>query len=996
MAPLPTATPAPAHDAGNTSFSDFLHAMGSSERDRLIHLDETTRRLFATDASEYQEMPLGVVFPHTAGDVGRIVALAHRFRIPLIPRAAGTSLAGQCVGHGLVVDISRHLTDIHEIDAEKRRVRVGPGVIRNELNQILAEHGLFFGPETSTANRATIGGMVGNNSCGSNSIVHGSTRDHLISARGYLSDGSPVTFEALDRDAFAAKCAGPPESLEAKIYRTVRDLLADPENRRIIRENYPRPSIPRRNTGYCLDLLMDAEVFDSESSKPFNLCKLIAGSEGTLFFGVEFTLGCDPLPPPRGGLLCAHFETIDESLRATLAALPHSPSACELIDRHILECTRNSPEQSRNRDFVEGDPGAILVVEVRRDTAAERDAVLGAVVNDLRAAGLGYAYPILRDEDGDKVWELRRAGQGLMSNIRGDAKPREVVEDTAVDVRDLPAYIREFDALLQSKYKINTVYYAHAGSGELHTRPLFNLKTEAGLRTFRGVAADIAALVKKYRGSLSGEHGDGRLRGEFIPFMLGERCYEMMRTVKDTFDPRHIFNPGKIVDTPPMDTHLRYRVGQAAPELPTVFDWSETGGMLAAAEKCNGSGDCRKTERAGGTMCPSFMATREERETTRARANMLRQLITEGGADAFASDELKNILDLCLSCKGCKAECPSTVDMANLKAEFLQGYYDRHGVPLRSRMVAGFASLTRLAAHAPWAWNALFGAPLVRRTLNRLSGFHPDRTIPPLSRVTLRRWFREHRPHPNAGRRGRVWLFADEFTDAQDASIGIKTVELLETLGYAVEIPPHGESGRAALSKGLLRRARKHAHANVSALAPITADDRPLIGIEPSALLCFRDEYPVLLRDDAQTKARLLADRCFLVDEFLIREFDAGRLPREAFAPSERIIRLHGHCQQKALIGLVPTKRALELPRGHKVRLVPSGCCGMAGSFGYEKEHYDLSMRIGELVLFPSVRETPEAHTVCAPGTSCRHQIHDGTRRRALHPAEILHAALPR
>ncbi len=994
---MPPSPPAPATTPAanrNAAFNRFLEAMDASERERLLRLDETTRRLFATDASEYQEMPLGAAFPRSEGDVARIVSLAHRFRVPLIPRAAGTSLAGQCVGDGLVVDVSRHLTRIVEIDAANRRVRVQPGVIRNELNQALAPHGMLFGPETSTANRATIGGMVGNNSCGSNSIVYGSTRDHLISARGYLADGSQVTFEALDRAGFEAKCAGPADSLEARIYRTVRDLLTDPENRRAIRENFPRPSIPRRNTGYCLDLLMDAEVFDPDSSKPFNLCKLIAGSEGTLFFGVEFTLGCDPLPPPHAGLLCAHFATIDESLRATLAALPHNLSACELIDRHILECTRNSPEQSRNRDFVEGDPGAVLVVEIRRDSPEERDAALDAVIRDLRTAGLGYAYPVLRDEDGNKVWELRRAGQGLMSNIKGDAKPREVVEDTAVDVRDLPDYIREFDALLQSKYKINTVYYAHAGSGELHTRPLFNLKTEEGRRTFRGVASDIAALVKKYRGSLSGEHGDGRLRGEFIPFMVGERCYGMMRAVKEAFDPLHIFNPGKIVDSPPMDTHLRYRVGQAEPSLPTVFDWSGTGGMLAAAEKCNGSGDCRKTEKAGGTMCPSFMATREERDTTRARANMLRHLITEGGAEAFASEDIKDVLDLCLSCKGCKAECPSTVDMANLKAEFLQGYYDSNGIPLRSRMVAAFARVARLGSAVPWAWNALFGSPPLRRLLNRLVGFHPERTIPPLSRVTLRRWFRKHRPHANAGKRGSVWLFADEFTDTQDAAVGIKTVELLEALGYAVDIPPHRESGRAALSKGLLRRARGLAADNVAALAPLVTADRPLIGVEPSALLCFRDEYPVLLRGKAQAEAHSLAPNCLLIEEFLVREFDAGRLPREVFAPADRTIRLHGHCQQKALAGLVPAKRALELPPGHKVRLIPSGCCGMAGSFGYEIEHYALSMRIGELVLFPAVRDTPEAHTLCAPGTSCRHQIHDGTGRHALHPAEILHAAL--
>lgn len=989
-------TAAKTSQPNSPAFSVFLQELETAiAGDAILATDESTRRIYATDASEYQELPLGVVFPRNSEAVGRIVRLAHAHRVPMIPRAAGTSLAGQCVGNGLVVDVSRHMTGILKIDDAAKSVTVEPGVIRNELNLALAPRNLFFGPETSTANRANLGGMVGNNSCGSNSIVYGSTRDHLISTRGYLSDGTFVTFEALDEAAFREKCAGPETSLESHIYRTIRDLLGNPANRETIRKNYPLPSIPRRNTGYALDLLMDARVFDPQSDKPFNLCKLIAGSEGTLFIGTEFTLACDPLPPPHAALLCGHFASVDEALRANLIALQYAPSACELIDRHILECTRNSPEQSRNRDFVEGDPGAILVIEIRRDSAQAREDALAGLHGDLQAADLGYAYPVLRDEACNKVWELRRAGQGVMSNIAGDAKPREVCEDTAVDVRELPAYIREFDAILRSKYQLETVYYAHAGSGELHTRPLFNLKTAEGLRTFRGVATDVAALVKKYRGSLSGEHGDGRLRGEFIPYMVGGECYAMMREVKAAFDPHGLFNPGKIIDTPPMDTHLRYQVGQKEPELKTVFDWSATAGMLGAAEKCNGSGDCRKTVSAGGTMCPSYMATREERDTTRARANMLRHLITESGSEAFASPELKSVLDLCLSCKGCKAECPSTVDMANLKAEFMQGYYDRHGLPLRARMIAHFATVARLAGLAPVIWNTLFSTPATRRMLNRLSGFHPDRTIPPLSTRTLRQWFRKHQPHANAGSRGQVWLFADEFTNAQDATIGIKAVELLEALGYAVDIPPHVESGRASLSKGLLRRAGKFAAANVRTLSGRVSSERPLLGIEPSALLCFRDEYPLLLRGEASQQAKNLAANCLLIDEFLVREHDAGRLPREAFSQREQIIRLHGHCQQKALIGLVPTKRALELPLGHKVRLIPSGCCGMAGSFGYEQEHYDLSMRIGELVLFPTVRDTPQEHVICAPGTSCRHQIHDGTQRHALHPVEILHRALP-
>ena len=646
---------------------------------------DTLRRLYATDASEYQEMPAGVVFPEDDNDLGEIIRFARRNRLGLIPRAAGTSLAGQCVGHGLVVDVSKHFTRILAVDAATRRVRVQPGVVRNELNHALVPHGMFFGPETSTANRAMMGGMVGNNSCGSNSMAYGSTRDHLVSVKGFLADGSEVTFGALTRKEFEAKCDGP-DTLETRIYQNMRTMLSDPENRRAITENFPLASIPRRNTGYALDLLMDAEVFDPASDKPFNLCKLIAGSEGTLFFASEIELDCSPLPPPHAALVCGHFHSVDESLRANLLALRHGPSACELIDRHILECTKSNLAQRRNRDFVVGDPGAILVVEIRRDSRELAQAAVDDLTESWHDAGFGYATPVLWNEEGYKVWELRRAGQGLMSNVVGDAKPREIVEDTAVDVQDLPAYIAEFDAIMRDKHGIGCVYYAHAGSGELHTRPLFDLKTPEGLKMFRDVATDIAHLVKKYRGSLSGEHGDGRLRGEFIPLMVGEHCYQLMREVKELFDSEHIFNPGKIVDTPPMDTSLRHTPGHATPEYETVFDFSDVLGVVRAAEKCNGSGDCRKGPLAGGTMCPSYMATREEKHTTRARANILRQILTDpkNPDNPFDNEEIKEVMDLCLSCKACKSECPSSVDITKLKAEFLQHYHDAHGVPLRA------------------------------------------------------------------------------------------------------------------------------------------------------------------------------------------------------------------------------------------------------------------------------------------------------------------------
>jgi|TARA_B110000908_G_scaffold167047_1_gene219271 FAD/FMN-containing dehydrogenase/Fe-S oxidoreductase len=962
-----------------------------------LHTGSTLRRLYATDASEYQELPAGVVFPQSENDFREIIRFAHRNQLGLIPRAAGTSLAGQCVGSGLVVDISKHFTRILSVDTAARSVRVQPGVVRDELNRALAPQGMFFGPETSTANRAMMGGMVGNNSCGSNSMVYGSTRDHLVSVRGFLSDGSEVTFGPLTEAEFEAKCAGP-DTLENRIYRTFQSMLVDSNNRQAITDNFPRRSIPRRNTGYALDLLMDAAVFDPASEQPFNFCKLIAGSEGTLFFATEIELSCDPLPAPHAALVCGHFETVNEALQANLLALPHGPSACELIDRHILKCTESHLSQRHNRSFVVGDPGAILVVEIRRDTRAEAEAAVDALIEDWKVAGHGYATPVLWGKDGQKVWELRKAGQGLMGNVVGDTKPRENVEDTAVDVHDLPAYIAEFDEILRTKYDIDCVYYAHAGSGELHTRPLFNLKTPEGLKLFRDVATDIAHLVKKYRGSLSGEHGDGRLRGEFIPLMVGEHCYQLMRDVKAIFDPTSIFNPGKIIDTPPMDTSLRHSAGQGTPEYDTVFDFSDVQGVVRAAEKCNGSGDCRKGPQAGGTMCPSYMATREEKHTTRARANILRQILTSP-ADAerpFNSDEIKEVMDLCLSCKACKSECPSSVDMTRLKAEFLQHYNDANGVPLRSRMVAHFADSARLASFAPWLYNAILQTPVLRRMANRLLGFHPDRSMPRLNKLTLHRWLKKRTPlSPLRGERlGRVHLFCDEFTNFNDLKAGIATVELLELLGYEVQLPDHAESGRASLSKGLVRRGKRFANENVRQLSSIVSAEEPLIGIEPSAILGFRDEYPALVDPSLRDRARQLAPNCLMLDEFISREADAGRIDSSCFTDEARSVHVHGHCHQKALGSVEPMLRMLSLPSNYTVEEIPSGCCGMAGSFGYEREHYEVSMQIGELVLLPHVRKLDAEVIVAAPGTSCRHQIHDGSGRTAVHPAEVCRNAL--
>ncbi|HEY4300731.1 MAG TPA: FAD-linked oxidase C-terminal domain-containing protein [Candidatus Didemnitutus sp.] len=964
-----------------------------------LHTGRTMRLLYATDASEYQEVPAAVAFPRTEADLGRLIGFARRHGLGLVPRTAGTSLAGQVVGHGIVVDLGRHFNRILAIDPVRRRVRVQPGVVRNELNLALKPHGLFFTPETSTANRAMIGGMVGNNSCGANSIVYGATRDHVVSIRGFLSDGSEVTLGPMSAAEMAARCDGG-ATLDANIHRAVRDLLGPAENRRRIRDHFPKPGVTRRNTGYALDALMDCAAFDPASKRPFNFCQLVAGSEGTLFLGVEFELNCEWLPPP-GGLMCAHFATIAEALQATLITMRHHPFGCELIDRHILECTKSNLEQAKNRFFVQGDPGAVLVIEFRHEQREWIEQVMRHLRAEFQAAGLGYAYPLVWGDNCNRVWELRRAGQGIMTNVVGDAKPREVVEDTAVAVADLPAYIAEFDALMRDKYGIACVYYAHAGAGELHTRPLFNLKTGEGLRMFRGIATDIAALVKKYRGSLSGEHGDGRLRGEFIRFMVGDECYAFMRQVKEAFDPLGVFNPGKIVDTPPMDTSLRHAPDHPNPEYETIFDFGAVQGVLRAAEKCNGSGDCRKSHLMGGTMCPSFMATRNEKDTTRARANMLRHVLTHppDPTRPFDSEELADVMDLCLSCKGCRSECPSNVDLTRLKAEWLQHYLDAHGVPLRSRLVANFGRAMRLAARFPSAYNWIVSAPDLSRWIKRAAGFASARSLPSLPTTTVRAWHARHGnrpPRPDSGPvfpHGKVHLFCDEFTDTTDARVGIAAIRLLNALGYEVVIPPQTESGRAHLSKGLVREARLLAERNVALLDPVVSADAPLIGIEPSALLGFRDEFPDLVRAPLKPAARRLAGHALLIDEFIAREAQRGNVRSEAFLAREQVIKLHGHCHQKALGSVAATVQMLQLPRGHRVEVIPSGCCGMAGSFGYESEHFALSQQIGELVLFPAVRAAADA-VIAAPGTSCRHQILDGTGRVARHPVEILADAL--
>lgn len=959
-----------------------------------LFTDSTTRKLYATDASAYREMPVAVAIPASDDDIITLVNFARENKTSLIPRTAGTSLAGQVVGGGIVVDVSIHFGAVLEVNKEERWAWVQPGIVRDDLNRQLAQYGLFFAPETSTANRAMIGGMIGNNSCGSNSVVYGSTREHLLETKTILADGSPAWFGPLDKGAFLDRCNGLSTSgeLHNSIYFETREILRDEANQSSIKKGFPKENIPRRNTGYALDMLLRHAPFEGGGT-PFNFSSLIAGSEGTLAFVTAAKIKLSPLPPKHKRLVCIHAHTIDEALRANLVALQFAPSACELMDHYIFEATKRNPMYEQSRFFVEGDPKAVLVVELARTTQEEADSTAENLIYALVQAQLGYAYPIVSGDKIKEVWNLRKAGLGLLSNVPGDAKPAPVIEDTAVDVEDLPAYIADFNEILD-KHGLYCVHYAHAGSGELHLRPILDLKTENGVRLFRTIAEEIATLVRKYKGSLSGEHGDGRLRGEFIPQMIGEKNYELVKQVKALWDPQNIFNPGKIVDTPPMDTSLRYKVGQKTPDFDTTLDFSEHQGILRTAELCNGSGDCRKSELSGGTMCPSYMATRNEKDTTRARANILREILTNSEeSNPFANEEIKEVMDLCLSCKGCSSECPSNVDMAKLKAEWQHQYYKDKGIPFRTRQIANFSKSMKLASKVPWAYDLVFGNKLTGNIAKSVVGFAKDRSMPELARVPLDKWFDKHFKASSTPKHSSVNFFCDEFTNYNDAEIGKKAIQLLDRLGYEVKIPQHEESGRTYLSKGLLDQAKALAEKNVKLLAPLVSEDTPLVGIEPSSLLTFRDEYPGLLRGALKSQATELGKNCLTIEEFLAKATENKHLHADLFTEAsgpEQLIKVHGHCHQKALSSMVPTKKILSLLPNTKVHMIPSGCCGMAGSFGYEAEHFDVSMKIGELVLFPTVREQPETVIIAAPGTSCRHQIKDGTGRKAKHPVEVI------
>ena len=966
-----------------------------------LYTDSLHKIVYATDASVYREIPYGVAYPETVNDVQELLRMAHERKTHLIPRAGGTSIAGQVVGSGIVVDISKHWNHILEINKEEQWARVEPGVVRDELNIALKPYGLFFSPETSTSNRCCIGGMFGNNSCGTHSLVYGSTRHHVVACKGVLADGTLFDTENVNRT----------NSLLDTILTLLETWASDDRVCKLIEENYPDKDLQRRSCGYAIDEAIELV----NSNKGLALCKLLAGSEGTLAFITEIKVSLDVLPPKEIMVVCGHCNTLDKSFEANLVALRHNPTAIELMDGDILELSKGNAEQQKNRFFVEGDPAALLITELRAETREELDKKAEALEKDLLESGLVYLNTRVYGADVSKVWALRKAGLGILGGMKGDAKPMGVIEDTAVSPKYMPSYMKEFQEMTH-RLGANVVYYGHISTGELHLRPILNLKTKEGQALFRNLATETAQLVKKHRGSISGEHGDGRLRGEFIKMLYGDDAYELMRQVKHCWDPEGMFNLHKIVDTLPMDSMLRFDIDQQYDiekrlgSDKTYFNWkaafdeckapgatgakSQMNALMCSIEQCNGTGDCRKSNLIGGILCPAYKVSGDELKTTRARANVLREILTRGGNYTQVKEEL----DSCLACKGCKSECPSNVDMTRIRAEVLQHYYDEHGTPFRSFMVARMAQIEQLGAMVRPLYNFFASWSLSSNLIKKVICFSTERQIPTLSRYSMRKLVAKEQAQFRIARpKKKVYLFADEFTNLQEAELGLTFAKLLMRLGYQVEIPNHVESGRAAISKGCLKYAKKFAIKNVQLLKDIVCESHPLIGIEPSCILSFRDEYPDLVPAELRKDALELAKNSLLYDEFLMREIAEGNISAEAFENAKMEIWLHGHCHQKALVGVDKTAKVLDtLLSGSKVNVIPSGCCGMAGSFGYEKEHYKTSLAIGEMNLFPAVRKAVSVSSdvpviVAAPGTSCRQQIMDGTRIKAVHPIEILY-----
>jgi FAD/FMN-containing dehydrogenase/Fe-S oxidoreductase len=963
VVPLQTGTPVPQANARLVDAGVLERELANSLEGE-VRFDHISRALYSTDASVYQIQPLGVVIPKTRQDIVRAIEICRRFRCPITMRGGGTSQAGQAIGEGIQIDTSKYYSRALEVNEAEQWVRVEPGIVLDELNAQLAPLGLRFAPDISTASRATIGGMMANNSAGARSVLYGKTIDHVLEQVVALSDATIVHFREIDRSAIPTG-----DSLEASIYRTVLRLAA--EHAAEIDRRFPK--ILRRVGGYNLDGFTDP-------SKPVNLAKLLVGSEGTLGIVLEAKLRLVPLPKAKAVMVISFAELL-ESLSASPVILRHKPSAVEVMDRSILENTRQNPALDRIRKtFIEGEPAATLCVEFYGDRKEDLPPRLKALEEDLRARGLGYHYHTETDAAQARIWSLREAALGLSMAMKEDAKSIAFVEDTAVDPEKLSPFIGRFLEIVRS-HETTAGIYAHASVGCLHVRPVINMKTEAGVRKFETIAQQVADLVLEFGGALSGEHGDGMVRSPFMRQMFGPVIYEAFREIKRTFDPLGIFNPGKIVDSPPLASNLRFGAGYQTPNPPSWFDYSEYGGLGGAVEMCSGVGACRK--KLSGTMCPSYMATREEKDSTRGRANVLRLAMAGRlGESGLGDDGVYQVLDLCLECRACKAECPVGVDMARFKSEFLADYWSRHGTPLQARALGNIDRLSVWGSRFAPLSNWIAGSGPVRWLNDKLLGIDARRSLPPWKRETFERWLARH-PRPNSVANEPVTLFNDTFTNHFEPGIGVAAIEVLERGGCRVTVARPGCCGRPLISKGLLGEARSRAAQVVEGLYAIAQRGEKILFCEPSCLSAVKEDAPSLLRGDAQQKARTVAQACMLFEEF------AGRL-KLPLRPHPGKILLHGHCHQKSM-GLLPATTSLlsAIPSATVVDL-DAGCCGMAGSFGYGSEHYDVSVAIANRRLLPAAKAMQPGDALVAVGTSCRRQLEELAGVRAEHPAVLI------
>ncbi len=939
-----------------------------------VRFDPFSRVLYSTDASIYQMEPVGVVIPRSADDIHAVMEIARDNRVPVLPRGGGTGLAGQTINHGIVMDFSKYLNQVVEFNREESWVKVQPGIVLDHLNRYLAAHGLQYAPDPTTSNRACVGGGIGNNTCGAHSVIYGKTLDHIQEVDVVLSDATRAHFEPLEPHELEAKLRG--EGLESDIYRGVLNIAQN--NLAEIEARYPK--IMRRVSGYNLDSFLGEE--------PVNLTKMVVGSEGTLCIVTEARVNLVPRPTMTS-LSVLHFRDIFEASEATVEVLKHEPSSVEVLDKMVLDRSRESMGQSRNLAFVQGDPGAMLLVEFYGESEAELSSKMDNLKRDMEHRRLAYAcVNMLSRADQDMVWNVRKGGLGLLMSIRGDAKPIPFVEDPAVDPEKMGEFVRRFDEVVR-EHNTTAGYYGHASVGCLHIRPLISLKSAEGVEKMISIGEQISDLVKEFGGSMSGEHGDGIVRGVWTQKMFGPEIYQAFRDLKSTFDPLGIMNPGKIIDCPPMRENLRYGPEYAADSLTPTLDFSLDTNYAGAVEMCNGMGACRKLT---GTMCPSFMATRDEEHSTRGRANLLRAALSGKLPEGTITDKrLYEAMDLCLECKACKSECESGVDMAKLKYEFLDNYYKTNKRPFRNKFFARVAEYSRKGSKfAPLA-NLGAASPIGRFLSRRFLGVHPNRELPRLATTTFAQWFNyRHTTRIKGAPKGTVALFNDTFMNYNYPEIGIAAVEVLEAAGYRVQLANAECCGRPMISKGMLDEAASFARYNVDRLYPFADQGVPIIGCEPSCLLTFRDEYPEFCRDHRAAK---VAEHSYLIDEFLAMLHEKGELDLE-FTDVEKKVLFQGHCHQKSLVGTGPSMAALRLPPGYQVELINSGCCGMAGSFGFEQEHYDISMAIGEQVLFPTIRDRGEDWEVAVMGISCRQQVEHGTGRPARHLVEVLRDAL--